>query len=315
MRCVVTGGAGFIGSHLVEGLLGRGHEVCVVDSLATGSLRNLEAVGRRVEVVKADLSGRDALERAFAGAEVVFHQAALASVPLSVEDPLLVHEVDATGTLNALVAARAAGVRRVVYASSSSVYGDSRQVRKHEGLALNPQSPYAVAKLAGELYCRAFTANYGLETVSLRYLNVFGPRQAARSDYGGVIPRFIVQMLRGQRPTIFGDGLQSRDFIHVANAVHANVLAMETRKGVGKAFNVGSGRRYSLLELVETLNKVLETELEPAFGSPRAGDIRHLVGDLRAAEAGLGYSPVMSFEDGLADTVAWFREHLDWYGD
>ncbi len=313
MRCVVTGGAGFIGSNIVGELLRLGHDVCVVDSLATGNARNLEQVKRRITFVNGDVRDLSGLREAFRGAEVVFHQAALASVPMSVEDPLLFNDVDATGTLNVLVAARDAGARRVVYASSSSVYGATRHIRMHEGLAPNPMVPYAVAKLAGEHYCRAFTASYGLETVSLRYLNVFGPRQVARSNYGGVIPMFIVQMLRGQRPTIFGDGRQSRDFIHVANAVHANMLAMTTREGVGKAFNVGSGKRYDLLQLMAALNRALGTRVEPLFGPPRAGDMRHLVGDTRYAKALLGYQPVMSFEDGLADTVAWFREHLDWY--
>lgn len=310
MLCVVTGGAGFIGSHTVDALVRCGRKVRVLDSLATGDLGNLEDVKGQIELVEADVRDRHAVSRAFRDAEVVFHLAAVTSIPRSVEDPALFHDVNTMGTLNVLLAAREQNVRRVIYASTSSVYGDSRQVRKRENMPPSPASPYGATKLAGEMYCRTFTTTYGLETISLRYMTVFGPRQKASSGYGSAIPTFVAQMLRGETPAIFGDGTQSRDFIHVSNAVHANLLAMDATHGIGQAFNVGAGCRYTVLEILDKLNLIMGTHVKPAFAPRRAGDIRHMIADLTAVHNRLGYQPVMSLEEGLADTVSWFRRQL-----
>jgi len=304
---LVTGGAGFIGSHITTALLERGDRVRVLDNLSTGKRGNLEHVSSKIEMVDGDLTDRAAVERAMQGVEVVFHQAALASVPRSVAQPLDTNAACVTGTVNILDAARQSGVRRLVYAASSSAYGDQQAPVKSERLMPAPISPYAAAKLAGEYYCQAFTATYGLETVALRYFNVFGPRQDPQGAYAAVIPKFIVEMLAGRQPTIFGDGTQSRDFVYVGDVVRANLLASESTKGVGKTINVASGRQYSLLDVVEAINRVLGTEIQPKLSEPRVGDVRDSLADISLAKELLGYEPTVKFDDGLRRTVEDFQ--------
>jgi UDP-glucose 4-epimerase len=307
---LVTGGAGFIGSHIATALVERGDRVRVLDNLSTGKSGNLAHLAGKVEVIDGDLTDRGAVERAVKGAEVVFHQAALASVPRSVAQPLDTNAACVTGTVNILDAARQNGVRRVVYAASSSAYGDQPVPVKSERLMPAPISPYAAAKLAGELYCQAFTATYGLETAALRYFNVFGPRQDPQGAYAAVIPKFIVEMLAGRQPTIFGDGKQSRDFVFVGDVVRANLLAAESAKANGRMMNVASGRQYSLLEVVEALNRVLGTTIQPKLAEPRVGDVRDSLADISLAKELLGYEPTVSFEDGLRRTVEDFKARM-----
>ena len=306
--CLVTGGAGFIGSHIVEALVRRGESVRVLDNFCTGKRENLASVKDRVELVEADLNDAAAVGRAVAGCDVVFHQAALASVPLSIERPLDTHAACATGTLNVLDQARRAGVRRVVYAASSSAYGNNPAPRKTESLLPESLSPYAAAKLAGESYCQAFWHSYGLETVCLRYFNVFGPRQDPRGPYAAVIPLFIQSILSGKRPTIFGDGKQTRDFIYVEDVAAANLKAAAApREAAGKVFNVGSGRPTSLLDLLLEINKILGTDIEPILAAARAGDVRDSLADISLARRGLGFDPAVNLSEGLRRTVQHYR--------
>lgn len=305
---VVTGGAGFIGSNLVEALLERGDTVRVIDNLSTGRPVNLEPFLGRIEFHELDIfRDADELPRVFEGADFVLHQAALPSVVRSVESPLESNDSNVTGTLRVLLAARDAGVRRLVYASSSSAYGDTEVLPKREDMPTCPMSPYAVAKLAGEHYCRVFTGVYGLETVSLRYFNVFGPRQDPASLYAAVIPIFTRLMLEGRRPTIYGDGEQSRDFTYIGNVVQANLLACTAPGAAGLAFNIGAGGRTSLLQLVGALNELLGTRIVPVHEPPRAGDVRHSEADISLARRVLGYQPAISFKEGLRMTVDWYR--------
>lgn len=306
-KYLVTGGAGFIGSNIVRALLCRGQRVRVLDNFATGRRANLAGLEREIELAEGDIRDLEAVRRGMVGVDCVIHQAALPSVARSLQDPLATHQSNATGTLQVLVAARDAGVQRVVYASSSSVYGDSPKLPKVEDMPPQPLSPYAVSKLAGEQYCAVFAQLYGLETVCLRYFNAFGPRQDPTSEYAAVVPRFITAMLRGERPTIYGDGTQSRDFTFVANTVDATLLAAEAPGVAGQCFNIACGRRYTLLELVAVLNAILGTRLEPHFTDPRSGDVKHSLADISKAQRGLGYSPQVSFEEGLRRTVEWFR--------
>jgi UDP-glucose 4-epimerase len=308
--CLVTGGAGFIGSHLVEALVSRGHEVRVLDNLSTGSLANLEAVSDRVELLDGDVTDLETVRWSMRGVEVVYHQAALPSVPRSVADPLTTHQVCVTGTLHVLVAAREAGVRRVIYAASSSAYGNSPRLPKRESDPTGPLSPYAVAKLAGENYCSAFSQVYGVETVRLRYFNVFGPRQAPDSPYAAVIPRFIQAMSLGRGPLIHGDGEQSRDFTFIEDVVRANLLAAEAPAALcsGRVYNIACGRRTSLLELVGHLNSLLGTRIRPTHDAPRAGDVRHSLADIERACQDLGYQPRVEMLEGLRRCVAWWQE-------
>ena len=307
-RCLVTGGAGFIGSHIADALIARGDQVRVLDNFSTGRHANLAHLGRAVELLKGDLRDPDAVQTAMAGVELVFHEGALPSVPRSVKDPATSNAVNVTGTLNVLMAARDAGVRRVIYASSSSLYGNVDVSPKHEGLVPAPASPYAVSKLTGEYYCQAFTQVYGLETVALRYFNVFGPRQDPDSPYAAVIPIFVSQMRAGRRPTVHGDGTQSRDFTYIRNVVHANLLAAEAPRAAGMAMNAACGDSITLLELIERLNGLLGTQLAPEFGPPREGDVKHSRADISRAEELLGYRPVATFEEGLAETVTYLCE-------
>lgn len=307
MRILVTGGAGFIGSHTVERLLREGHSVRVLDNLSTGRRDNLAAVAGEVELLEGDVRDLAMVRRAMAGADAVLHLAALGAVARSVADPLATHAVNATGTLHVLVAAREAHVRRVVFASSSSVYGDTPELPKHEEMTPSPLSPYAVTKVNGEHYCAVFHRLYGLETVALRYFNVFGPRQDPTSRYSAVVPRFIQALLEGQAPTIYGDGQQSRDFTYIANVVEANVLALRAAPGLGGAYNVACGQRVTVGHLARTLAGLLGSQVAPVHAPPREGDVRHSLADLRRVQEALGYQPLVSFEEGLARTVAWAR--------
>ena len=303
---IVTGGAGFIGSHLVERLLKDGHRVRVVDNLLTGKSENLAHLNG-YEFYNVSITDRDALTPIFEGVDYVLHQAALPSVPRSVANPLETHEQCVTGTLNVLLAARDAGVKRVVYAASSSAYGDVAGDFKDEAMPPRPMSPYGVAKLAGEYYCQCFTEVYGLETAALRYFNVFGPRQDPTSKYAAVIPLFITSMLKGQAPTIYGDGLQSRDFTYIDNVVHGNLLAAKAPRAAGQVMNLAMGGNTNLLQLVEKINHLLDTDIHPVLAPERPGDIKHSRASIERAGELLGYEPIVDFDTGLAHTLEWYQ--------
>jgi UDP-glucose 4-epimerase len=312
VQLLVTGGGGFIGSHLVERLVRDGHRVRVIDNFTTGHRRNLMPIIDEVELVEGDLQSYERAHAAVRGCEVVLHQAAMPSVPRSVQDPLTSNASNVIGTLNVLLAARDSGVRRVVFASSSSVYGATPGLPKHEGLPTLPISPYAVAKLAGEGYCRSFSEVYGLETVALRYFNVFGPRQDPQSQYSAVIPNFITAALRGESPVIFGDGEQSRDFTFVENVVEANLLAMSAGSEVaGRAYNVACGERISLNDLVANIGRVLGRAIEPRYEAGRPGDVRHSMADSSKAAQEFGYHVVVPFQEGLSRTVQHYTAAAD----
>ncbi|MGA2619797.1 MAG: NAD-dependent epimerase/dehydratase family protein [Thermoguttaceae bacterium] len=304
---LVTGGAGFIGSHIAEALVERGDRVRVLDNFSTGRHSNLAGFRQRIELVEGDILDAAAVARAVAGAEVVFHEAALASVQCSVERPLDSHAACTTGTVVLLDAARRAGVRRVVYAGSSAVYGDQPTAGKRESDPTAPLSPYAAAKLAGEEFCRAFTATYGLETVVLRYFNVFGPRQDPASPYSAVIPLFITAMLGGAQPVVYGDGRQSRDFSFVANVVRANLLAADAPAAAGRTLNVANGRSTDLVTLLDVLNRLLGTQVRPRHEPPRPGDVRESQADITQARRWLGYEPVVDFDEGLQRSIDYYR--------
>lgn len=309
---LVTGGAGFIGSHIAEHLLKEGQTVHVVDNLLTGRTENLDylkSLNGDLTIHQVSITDYDALHAIFEGIEIVFHQAALASVPRSVANPRDTNLHCVTGTLNVLEAARHRGVRRVVYAASSSAYGDQDGQYKVETMVPAPISPYGVAKLAGEYYCQAFHAAYGLETVALRYFNVFGARQDPQSEYAAVIPKFITLMQAGKRPVIYGTGEQSRDFTYIDNVVHGNLLASQSDDASGQMMNLAAGGRVSLLELVDKLNHVMGTSIAPIHESERAGDIMHSQADINKAENLLDFAPVVDFQEGLRRTVAWYGQH------
>jgi len=302
---LVTGGAGFIGSHIVDALLAEGHRVRVLDNFSTGKRENVAHVLDQIELIEGDARDPEAVRRSVEGVQYVLHQAALPSVPRSIKDPLTTHEVNATGTLNVLIAARDAGVKRLVYASSSSVYGDTPELPKREDMTPRPKSPYAVSKLAGEHYCQAFGEAYGLETVCLRYFNVFGPRQDPNSQYAAAIPRFILALLNGGELRIYGDGEQTRDFTYVGNVVRANLLAATAPGAAGAVCNVACGQRTSLLTLIGMLSELTGKEPAPIFEPARPGDVRDSLADLTNAERRFGYAAKVSLVHGLRETVGW----------
>jgi len=306
---LITGIAGFIGSSLARALLARGDQVRGVDNLSTGKRENLNEILDRIDFREADITGLDAMHQACAGVDFVLHQAAIPSVPKSVLDPLGSNRANVDGTVNVLVAARDAKVKRVVYAASSSAYGDTPTLPKHEAMSPDPISPYAVAKLASEHYMVSFYRCYQLETVCLRYFNIFGPRQDPSSPYSGVLAKFITLMLRGEQPTIFGDGEQSRDFTYIDNAVEANLLACQApaAQAAGQVFNVATGRRVTLDETFKALQGLTSYSGEPNYGPERGGDIKHSLADISKAEAGIGYKTKVDFEEGLRRTVEWYR--------
>ncbi len=343
---LVTGGAGFIGSNIVEELLKRGEEVRVLDNFSTGKRENIQSIlnafksnqtnqinlSRRVlqllyrdqtnqtnstnrspvtdnlEIIEGDIRSYHTVREAVDDVDFILHQAALPSVPRSINDPVTTNEVNVSGTLNVLNAALDAKVKRVVYASSSSIYGDSEILPKREDMTPNPLSPYAVSKLAGEQYCRVFFQIYGLETVVLRYFNVFGPRQDPTSQYSAVIPKFIKLMAEGKSPPIYGDGEQSRDFTYVSNVVEANLLAANKKGTAGKVFNIACGMRTTVNNLVEELNKILESSIQATYTKPRPGEVEHSLADIGKARKLLGYNPSVNFQDGLQKTVKWFTQ-------
>lgn len=308
---LVTGGAGFIGSHIVERLVRRGARVRVIDNFLTGKRENLAPFRGAIELLEGDVRDLAACRKAAAGIDAVLHQAALASVPRSTEDPILADAINVAGTLNLLVAARDAGARSFVLASSSAVYGDAPAVPQREGKEGAPLSPYAAGKRAAEDYCRVFSSLYGLRTASLRYFNVFGPRQDPASDYAAVIPLFIAKLLRGEAPAIHGDGEQSRDFIYVGDAAEANLLAAAAPDLRGEAMNIASGASTTVNALAAKINAALGTRIASVHGAARQGDVRHSAADISAAAERIGFRPAVPFEEGLEMTIRWYRERRD----
>ncbi|MCU0631093.1 MAG: SDR family oxidoreductase [Methanoregulaceae archaeon] len=304
MKYIVTGGAGFIGSHMIEAIAGS-HEVVVIDNFSSGKRENLSLFGDSITAIQGSITDLPVLRDAFQGAEGIFHLGAIASVARSVSDPVATHETNLSGTLNVLLAARDCGVRKVVFASSSAIYGDEPTLPKREVMPPVPLSPYAVSKLAGEYYCTVFSELFGVKTVSLRYFNVFGPRQDPNSEYAAVIPKFITRFLDTKPPIIYGDGLQSRDFVYVKDVVRANMLAMQS--SVTGTFNIGSGKSIDLNTLASTIGEIMHVRIPPIYEEPRSGDIRNSVSDITAAKKILGYETSYSLEKGLAETISWFR--------
>lgn len=312
---LVTGGSGFIGSNIVEKLLRQGHYVRVLDNFSTGQRQNIKLIRQsvqpknRLEIIEGDFRSYHIVQEAVQGIDYILHQGALPSVPRSIKDPLTSNEVNVVGTLNLLQAARKAGVKRLIYASSSSVYGSNPTLPKVETMKIEPVSPYAISKLAAEQYCRTFSQLYGFETVSLRYFNVFGPRQDPASLYSAVIPKFIIAALEGKPVTVHGDGLQSRDFTYIANVINANLLACESHEATGQVMNVSCGQRFTLLDLVKELEILLDKPIEVHHTETRPGDVKHSQADITRAQKLLGYEPLVSFQSGLEKTVAWYKSH------
>ena len=307
-RILVTGGAGFIGCNLVRGFLDRGDEVVVIDNFSTGRRENLADVEDRIRLIEGSITDYDTVCQALEGVDGVSHQAALPSVPKSLDIPLVTNEANITGTLTLFEACRRMGVRRVVYAASSSAYGDHDAPRKHEGLDPRPKSPYAVQKLVGELYGTVYHELFGLETVGLRYFNVFGPRQNPNSQYAAVVPAFVCRMLAGESPTVYGDGLQSRDFTYIDNVIHANQAALAAPlSACGRSYNIACGESATLLELIDGINDILGTSIRPDHVAARAGDVRHSLADVSAATEAFGYQPRMKLNEALRLTVDWYR--------
>jgi len=302
-KIVVTGGAGFIGSHLVEALVNLGMDVCVVDNLSTGKKENIQQVLSKIQFFEESIVHTNFLKKIFAGADAVIHLAALPSVPKSIKFPVETNTANAVGTLSVFTAARDAGVDRVVYASSSSVYGNAPVLPKVETMTPNPLSPYANQKLRTELYGNMFYTTYGLKTIGLRYFNIFGPRQNPDSEYSAVIPKFIRLMKKGESPIMYGDGEHTRDFTYVQNVVEANLCALNAERGFGETYNIAAGGQISLNDLVEKINAILFTTIKPCYESPRAGDIKDSFADIGEAKRIFGYEPVVSFEDGLKLTI------------
>jgi UDP-glucose 4-epimerase len=312
VRYLVTGGAGFIGSHLVERLVRNGAEVTVLDDLSTGRREHLRAVRDHIRFIRGNAARLEVCRRAMQGVDCVLHQAAVTSVPRATRNPIDAHHANVTATLNILLAAHEAKARRVVYAASTAAYGDAAALPNHELLLPRPLSAYAAAKLAGEAYCQAFWRTHGLETVVLRYFNIFGPRQNLQSQYGAVVPSFIAAALRRTAPVIFGDGAQTRDFTFVTNVVDANLLACQapTDKVAGEVFNIGCGVATSIRELWGRIADLVGVDLEPQYGEPRAGDVRYSVASIARAHEQLGYDPSVNFDEGLRQTIAYFRERV-----
>jgi len=307
-KYLVTGGAGFIGSHITEELVKRGHEVRVVDNFLTGKRENITSFLDKIELIEGDIRDFEVCKRASEGVDFVLHQAALPSVPRSIKDPLLTNEINIRGTLNILLASREVEVKRVVFASSSSVYGDDPQLPKKEGSEGSPLSPYAVSKRVGEMYCQVFSRILGLSTVCLRYFNIFGPRQDPLSQYAAVIPNFITRMLKEEKPVIFGDGEQSRDFTYVSNVVEANILASEAQDVSGEIFNIAYGERTTVNSLAARINEILMEEISPSYDEPRPGDVKHSFADISKARKMLKYEPLVPFDEGLKESIRWYRE-------
>jgi UDP-glucose 4-epimerase len=307
MKIVVTGGAGFIGSHIAEALAERGDEVTVVDNFSTGRKENLAHLGSKIEIAEGTITDTEFLRKIFKGKDAVVHQAALPSVPVSIERPQDTNNANIDGTLSVLVAAKDSGIDRVIYASSSSVYGDTPTLPKVETMQPSPLSPYAIQKFAGEMYARRFYALYGLKTIGLRYFNVFGPRQNPNSQYAAAIPKFITMIKDGQKPVINGDGEHTRDFTYVDNVVNANICALESKQGFGEVFNIASGGQISLNELIAKINEILGTSIQPEYGPEREGDIKHSFADISKAQETLGYEPKIPFDDGLKITIESFK--------
>ena len=307
-KYLVTGGAGFIGSHISEELVKRDHEVRIIDNFLTGKKENIASLLDKIELIEGDIKDIETCRRALEGVDFVLHQAALPSVPRSIKDPLATNENNIRGTLNVLLASREAKVKKVVFASSSSVYGDDTHLPKIEGREGNPLSPYALSKQVGENYCRIFSRIYGLSTVFLRYFNIFGPRQDPFSQYAAVIPNFITKMLKGEKPIIFGDGEQSRDFTFVSNVVEANILASKAQDVSGEAFNIACGERTTVNSLVNTINEVLNKNIDPVHDEPRPGDVKNSYAEISKARKMLKYEPLVPFNEGLKKTINWYQE-------
>ncbi|MFZ2456548.1 MAG: SDR family oxidoreductase [Candidatus Altiarchaeia archaeon] len=308
-RILVTGGAGFIGSNLCEKLLAEGNSVTALDNLSTGRMENISSCkdDKNYSFVKGSVTDYDQLKKLFSDTDYVLHQAAIPSVQRSVENPLASHVANVDGTFNVLLAAKDANVRKVVYAASSSAYGDTPTLPKREDMTPNPKSPYAVTKLAGEYYCRAFTEVYGLKTITLRYFNVYGPRQNPESEYAAVIPRFITKILKGETPTVYGDGTQTRDFSYVKDVVSANIKAMESN--ASGVYNIAYGKRISLNELVAKINKYTCMDVLPVYDKARTGDVKDSLADITAAKEKFGYDPKYDIDKGLQETIEWFRKN------
>jgi len=306
LRFLITGGAGFIGSNIVKKLVEKGYSVRVLDNFATGQRSNLEPFLKDIELIEGDIRDFWTVAKATKGIDYILHQAALPSIPRSIDNPLTTTEVNINGTLNILEAARFNEVQRIVYASSSSVYGDSPVMPKEESMKPIPKSPYAITKLAGEEYCMNFYQLYGLETVALRYFNVFGPRQNPFSQYSAIIPKFINLLKSNQKPTIWGDGETSRDFTYIDNVVDANILACEKKAATGNVINIACNKAYTLNELAEKLNKIIGTDIPPSHGPDKIGDIKHSLADISKAREILNYEPEIDFDEGLEKTVEWF---------
>ncbi len=310
IKYLVTGGAGFIGSNIVHSLVKSQAEVRVLDNLSTGDENNLKNIGSQIEFIEGDICNLSTMNDAMEGIDFVIHQAALPSVPRSIENPNASHENNITGTLNVLLASRDHGVKRVVFAGSSSAYGESPSLPKKEDMLPAPLSPYAVTKLSGEFYCQTFSSVYGLETITLRYFNVFGPRQNPESQYAAVIPKFITTLLACKPPTIYGDGEQTRDFSFVENVVSANILACQAEKTSGEVINIATSQRISLNQLYALLKEIVNKDIPAQYAPPRKGDVKHSLADISRAEKFLGYHPTIGLKEGLEQTVAWFRNKV-----
>ena len=307
-KFLVTGGAGFVGSHLAEELVQRGHKVRVVDDFSTGKKANIASFLDKIELIEGDIRDIEICRQAAKGVDFVLHQAALTSVPYSIENPLLTNEINIKGTLNLLLASRDAAVQRFVFASSAAVYGDDPHLPKKEEVVGASLSPYALSKRVGEMLCQLFTRTFGLSTVCLRYFNIFGPRQDPASQYASVIPHFISRMLKNEKPVIFGDGEQTRDFLYVSNVVEANVLAVEADNAGKEIFNIGCGEETTINQLAQKINEILKINISPAYDEPRPGDIRRSFADISWARKMLKYEPVIDFSQGLKRTIRWYRE-------